>query len=77
MIQIQGKATVRLPPDAELARHDDGRLKLPVAPDGRRRFILGPVCTKRQRQRSDSSAMKLVILFSLKTMELLKNRLQP
>ena len=40
MIQIQGKATVRLPPDAELARHDDGKLKFPVAPDGMRRFIL-------------------------------------
>ena len=40
MIQIQGKATVRLPPDAELARHDDGKLKFPVAPDGMPRFIL-------------------------------------
>ena len=77
MIQIQGKATVRLPPDAELARHDDGKLKLPVAPDGRPRFILGPVYTKRQCQRSDYSAVKLAVLLSLKTMELLKNRLQP
>ena len=40
---------------------------------------LGPVYTKRQRlrQRYDSSAMALVILFSLKRMELLENGLQP
>ena len=33
-----------------------------------------PVYTKRQRQRCDDSAMTLVILFSLKPMELLQNR---
>ena len=39
--------------------------------------VLGPVYTKCQRQRCDNSAMKLAILFSLKTMESLKNGLQP
>ena len=38
---------------------------------------LGPVYTKRQRQRCDNSAMTLVILFSLKTVELFNNGLQP
>ena len=33
---------------------------------------LGPVYTKPQRQHCDNSAMTLAILFSLKTMELLK-----
>ena len=33
----------------------------------------GPVYTKRQRQRCNSSAMTLAILFSLKTMESLQN----
>ena len=36
----------------------------------------GPVYTKRQRQLCDNVAMTLVILFSLKTMESLENRLQ-
>ena len=34
---------------------------------------LGPVYTKRQRQYCDNSAMTLVILFTLKTMESLQN----
>ena len=38
---------------------------------------LGPVNTKRQRQHCDNSAMMLAILFSLKSVELLKNGLQP
>ena len=37
----------------------------------------GPVYTKRQHQRCDNSAMTLAILFSLKSMESLENRLQP
>ena len=36
--------------------------------------LLGPVYTKRQQQCCDNSAMMLVILFSLKTMESLQNR---
>ena len=40
------------------------------------RNVLGPVYTKRQRQRCDHSAMTLVILFSLKSMEMLENGLQ-
>ena len=39
--------------------------------------FLGPVYTKRQRQRCDNSAMTLAILFSLKSVESLENRLQP
>ena len=35
MIQVQGKATIRLPPDVELPRREDGRLKYPIAPDGK------------------------------------------
>ena len=38
--------------------------------------VLGPIYTKRQRQRCDNSAMTLAILFSLKTEELLENGLQ-
>ena len=38
--------------------------------------VLGPIYTKRQRQRCDNSAMTLAILFSLKTVELLENGLQ-
>ena len=38
--------------------------------------VLGPVYTKRQRQLCDNSAMTLAILFSLKTMESLENRLK-
>ena len=34
---------------------------------------LGPIYTKRQRQRCDNSAMTLAILFSLKTVESLEN----
>ena len=37
----------------------------------------GPVYTKRQHQCSDNSAMTLAILFSLKSVESLENRLQP
>ena len=37
----------------------------------------GPVYTKRQRQCCDNSAMTLAILFSLKSVESLENRLQP
>ena len=37
---------------------------------------LGPVYTKRQRQCCDNSVMTLVILFSLKSVESLENRLQ-
>ena len=36
-------------------------------------YVLGPVYTKRQHQRCGNSTMKLVILFSLETMELLQN----
>ena len=39
--------------------------------------LSGPVYTKRQCQRCNNSAMTLEILFSLKTMESLKNGLQP
>ena len=39
--------------------------------------FLGPIYTKRPRQRWDNSAMMLAILFSLKTMESLENGLQP
>ena len=39
--------------------------------------FLGSVYTKRQRQRCTNSAMMLAILFSLKSMETLENRLQP
>ena len=39
--------------------------------------VLGPVYTKRQHQRCDNSAMTLAILFSLKSVEMLENRLQP
>ena len=42
-----------------------------------RHLFKGPFTTKRQNQRCDNSAMTLAILFSLKTMELLENRLQP
>ena len=38
---------------------------------------LGPVYTKRQRQGCDNSVMTLAILFSLKSVESLENRLQP
>ena len=38
---------------------------------------LGPVYAKRQRQYCDNSAITLAILFSLKTMEVLENGLQP
>ena len=38
---------------------------------------LGSVYTKRQRQHYDNSAMMLAILFSLKSVESLENRLQP
>ena len=37
----------------------------------------GPIFTETQHQYCDNSAMTLVILVSLKTMELLKNGLQP
>ena len=40
-------------------------------------LVSGPVYTKRQRQRCDNSVMMLVILFSLKSVESLENRLQP
>ena len=36
----------------------------------------GPIYTKHQRQYYDNSAMTLTILFSLKSVELLENRLQ-
>ena len=36
-------------------------------------MTLGPVYTKRQRQRGDNSAMTLAVLFSSKTMESLEN----
>ena len=39
-------------------------------------FDLGPVYTKRQHQHYDHSAMTLVILFSLKSIEMLKSGLQ-
>ena len=39
--------------------------------------LLGPVYTKCQHQRCDNSVMTLVILFSLKSVESLENRLQP
>ena len=42
-----------------------------------RHLFKGPFTTKRQSQRCDNSAMTLAILFSLKTMELLENRLRP
>ena len=38
----------------------------------RLRVLLGPIYTKHQRQRCDHSAMRLAILFTLKTMELLQ-----
>ena len=41
-----------------------------------RSSALGPVYTKRQCQRCDHSAMTLVILFSLNSMEILENGLQ-
>ena len=41
------------------------------------RAPLGPVYTKRQRQCFHKSAMTLVILFSLQTMESLERGLQP
>ena len=37
----------------------------------------GPIYTERQHQCCDNSATTLVILISLKTMELIKNGLQP
>ena len=39
--------------------------------------VLGPAYTKRQSQRYDNAAMTLAILFSLKLVESLENRLQP
>ena len=39
--------------------------------------VLGLICTKRQSQSCDNSAMTLAILFSLKTMELLEDGLHP
>ena len=39
--------------------------------------LLGPVYTKRLRQRCDNSTMMLAILLVLKTMDLLENGLQP
>ena len=38
--------------------------------------VLGPVYTKRQRQRCNHSAMMIAILFSFKSMETLENGLQ-
>ena len=39
--------------------------------------LLGPVYTKRLRQRCDNSAMMPAMLFSLKTVDSLQNGLQP
>ena len=36
MIQTKGKAIVSLPEDADMPKLEDGRLKFPIAPDGKR-----------------------------------------
>ena len=46
----------------------------PVKPRTSATYVTGSIYTKRQRQGCDNSAMMLAILFSLKTMESLKNR---